>query len=227
MEAQAEPGSWYLMLAPAAVGAGLAPGRACLGPCCGVVPGWSHRRRSRAAWAAVLLRVLTRSLTRPICRNVRCSTRESAGARELFTVDANTSPCRSEVATPGSVRVCVCACVFAHPGVLPWLSGLAFRVCVVVLPCPGVLAGSRRPTSRARSSPPHRLGCRLIFFWAHLACSCPCCCCCCCFRCPPLVSAFLIYLALGALGLGALWLPPRPLFFFRPRLSPPFRCFGP
>ena len=55
-------------------------------------------------------RVWTRSLTRPVSRTVRRSTRYSAGAPGLFRVDANTSPCRSEDATPGSpacVRVLV------------------------------------------------------------------------------------------------------------------------
>ena len=52
----------------------------------------------------------TRSLTRPVSRTVRLSTGNSAGAPGLFRVDAVTSPCRSEDATPGSragVRVLV------------------------------------------------------------------------------------------------------------------------
>ena len=58
-------------------------------------------------------RVWTRSLTRPVSRTVRRSTRDSAGAPGLFCVDANTSPCRSEDATPGS-RLCVR--VLVRPG---------------------------------------------------------------------------------------------------------------
>ena len=51
-------------------------------------------------------RVWTRSLTRPVFCTVRGSTGDSAGAPQLFRVDADTSPCGSEEATPGS-RVCV------------------------------------------------------------------------------------------------------------------------
>ena len=51
-------------------------------------------------------RVWTRSLTRPVSRTVRLSTRDSAGAPGLFRVDADTSPCGSEDATPGS-RACL------------------------------------------------------------------------------------------------------------------------
>ena len=51
-------------------------------------------------------RVWTRSLTRPVFCTVRCSTGDSAGALGLFCVDADTSPCGSEDATPGS-RACV------------------------------------------------------------------------------------------------------------------------
>ena len=47
-------------------------------------------------------RVWTRSLTRPVSRTVRLSTGDSAGAPGLFRVDADTSPCGSEDATPGS-----------------------------------------------------------------------------------------------------------------------------
>ena len=55
-------------------GAGLDPRRTCSGPRDGVVPGWSLRRWSRAACAAMVLRVLTRSLKRPVSRTVRLST---------------------------------------------------------------------------------------------------------------------------------------------------------
>ena len=58
-------------------------------------------------------RVWTRSPTRPVSRTVRRSTGDSAGAPGLFRVDADTSPCGSQDATPGS-RVCVC--VLLRPG---------------------------------------------------------------------------------------------------------------
>ena len=51
-------------------------------------------------------RVWTRSLTRPVSRTVRLSTGDSAGAPGLFRVDADTSRCGSEDATPGS-RACL------------------------------------------------------------------------------------------------------------------------
>ena len=52
------------------------------------------------------LHVWTRSLTRPVSPTIRLSTGDSAGAPELFRVDADTSPCGSEDATPGC-RACV------------------------------------------------------------------------------------------------------------------------
>ena len=51
-------------------------------------------------------RVWTRSLTRLVSRTARLSTGDSACAPGLFRVDADTSPCGSEDATPGS-RACV------------------------------------------------------------------------------------------------------------------------
>ena len=51
-------------------------------------------------------RVWTPSLTRPVSRTVRRSMGDSAGAPGLFCVDADTAPCASEGATPGS-RACV------------------------------------------------------------------------------------------------------------------------
>ena len=51
-------------------------------------------------------RVWTRSLTRRVSRTARLSTGDSVGAPGLFRVDGDTSPCRSEDATPGS-RACV------------------------------------------------------------------------------------------------------------------------
>ena len=87
-------------------GAGRAPRRTHSGPRDGVVPGGSLRLRSWAACAAVVWRVWTRSLTRPVSRTVRLATGDSAGAPGLFRVDADTAPFGSEDATPGS-RACV------------------------------------------------------------------------------------------------------------------------
>ena len=87
-------------------GAGRAPRRTCSGPRDGVVPGGSLQLRSWAACAAVVWRVWTRSLTRPVSRTVRLATGDSAGAPGLFRVDADTAPFGSEDATPGS-RACV------------------------------------------------------------------------------------------------------------------------
>ena len=58
-------------------------------------------------------RVRIRSLTRLVFRTVRRSTGDSACAPGLFRVDADTSPCGSEDATPGS-RACVR--VLVYPG---------------------------------------------------------------------------------------------------------------
>ena len=97
--------------------AGLAPRRTGLWPRDGLVPGGSLRRRSPAARAALVLRVLTRSLRRPVSHTVRSLTRDLAGAPGLFGVDANTSPCGSDNATPGSACLSVCGCVLACRGV--------------------------------------------------------------------------------------------------------------
>ena len=85
--------------------AGRAPRRTRSWPRDGVDPGGSLRVRSWAACAAVVCRVWTRSLTRPVSRTVRLSTGDSAGAPELFRVDADTSHFGSEDVTPGS-RAC-------------------------------------------------------------------------------------------------------------------------
>ena len=120
-------------------GAGRAPRRTRSGPRDGVVPGGSLWLRSWAACAAVVWRVWTRSLTRPVSRTVRLSTGDSAGAPALFRVDADTSPFGSEDATPGS-RACVCACS-SWPG---WAGRPPGRVmvrltfscgCLVLPPC--------------------------------------------------------------------------------------------
>ena len=72
----------------------------------GAVRGRSLRLGSWAACAAVVWRVWTRSLTRPVSRTVRLLTGDSAGAPGLFRVDADTAPFGTEDATPGS-RACV------------------------------------------------------------------------------------------------------------------------
>ena len=87
-------------------GAGLAPRCTRSGPRNGVVPGRSLRCWSWAACAAVVWRVLTWSLMRPVSRTARLSPGDSAGALGLFCVDADTAPFGSEGATPGS-RACV------------------------------------------------------------------------------------------------------------------------
>ena len=63
-------------------GAGRAPRRTRSGPQDGVVPGGSLRLPSWAACAAVVLRVWTRSLKRPVSRTVRLATGDSAGWKE-------------------------------------------------------------------------------------------------------------------------------------------------
>ena len=72
----------------------------------GIVPGWSPWLLSWAACAAVVWRVWTQSLTRPVSCIGRLSTVDLAGAPGLFRVDADTSPFGSEDATPRS-RACV------------------------------------------------------------------------------------------------------------------------
>ena len=109
-EAGREPGSLCLPLAPAeAMALGALRVVPVSEPRDGVVPGRSLGLQSWAACAAVVWRVWTRSLTRPVSRTVRSSTGDSAGAPGLFCVDADTSSFGSEDDTSGS-RACVCAC---------------------------------------------------------------------------------------------------------------------
>ena len=179
-------------------GAGLAPRRTRSGPRDGVVPGGSLRLRSWAAYAAVVGRVWTRSLTRPVSRTVRLSTGESAGAPGLFCVDAATFPFGSEDATAGSG-----ACVRVHAlrgrVVRTGLPGAFWCASPFLWPfCPSALFGP--------------LG-------AGVALSCPFVCLSRCFPSffpfpsrAPVVSGFLCFLSLGAVRLGALRLP-HPVFF--------------
>ena len=189
-------------------GAGRAPRRTRSGPRDGVVPGGSLRLRSRAACAAVVSRVWTRSLTRPVSRTVRLATGNSAGAPGLFRVDADTALFRSEDATPGS------------------------RACVRVRALLGRVGG---PASRARFGAPHlsfgrscfvlclfgslRAGVALFvvvvgFSFCFFSPSPP--------RCAPVVSCIACFPAPGALGLGVLF-PPPLVFFSLPPLRAP-RC---
>ena len=171
----------------------------------GVVPGGSLRIRSRAACAAEVWRVWTRSLRRPVFRAVRLSTRYSAGAPGLLCVDANTSTLGSEDATAGSrarVRVRALPSRLGRGG-LPGTSGCASPFLWPFLLIP-VFA---RPPQRS---------CRPV-------------CVCLCFPfppfpppphflCAPSVARRLLFPALGILGPGALWLPP-PHFCGFPLLS--------
>ena len=167
-------------------GAGRAPRCTRSGPRDAVVPGGSLRLRSWAACAAVVWRVWTRSLTRPVSRTVRLSTGDSAGAPGLFRVDADTFPFGSEDATPGS---CACARVRAFfAGSAGWpprrvLMRLTFSSGRSW--CPLCLLG------------PLRAGVTLLvvflaFFPSHA----------------PAVSCVWCLPALGALGLGVLCPPP-------------------
>ena len=160
-----------------------------LGPRDGVVPGGSLGLRSWAACAAVVWRVWTRSLTRPVSRTVHLSTGDSAGAPGLFRVDADTSPFGSEDATPGT-RACVrVRALLGRAGRAGLLAGFwcasAFPVAVLsfffVRPPPGL----GRPV------------CCAVFFFC---------------LCAPVVSGVPSFPGRGALGLGVLFAPP-PFFF--------------
>ena len=76
----------------------------------GVVPGGSLRLRSWAACAAVVGRVWTRSLTRPVSRAVCLATGDSASALGLFSVYADTSSFRVGGRHARVPRVCAFAC---------------------------------------------------------------------------------------------------------------------
>ena len=94
-------------------GAGLAPCRTRSGPRDGVVPGGSLGRWSLAA-CAVVVGVCGPGQSRVrFPDTVRWSTGDLTGAPGLFRVDADTSPCGSEDATPGS---CACTRVLVLPG---------------------------------------------------------------------------------------------------------------
>ena len=183
-------------------GAGLAPRRTRSGPRDGVVPGGSLRLRSWAACAAVVWRVWTRSLTRPVSCTVHRSTGDSVGAPGLCCADANTSLCGSEDATLGfSACVPVRALLGRVGGA--GLSGAFW--CASPFPWPFGLSSLFGP----RRAGVARASC-LPFFLCFTP-----------FLIPlssraPAVSGFSYFLAPGALGLGALHL------FLRPPNPPPF-----
>ena len=140
----------------------------------------------------------TPSLTRPVSRTVRRSTGDSVGAPGLFPVDADSSPCGSEDAPPGS-RACVG--VIALLGRVGWagLPGAFWCASPFLWPfCPPALLGSFRAGLGA-SGWCVCLPSVVVFFFA------------------PVVSCFLWVPAPVALGLCAFCLfPPPPLVF----------CFG-
>ena len=187
-------------------GAGRAPRRTRSGPRDGVVPGGYVRLRSWAACAAVVRRVWTRSLTRPVYRTVRLATGDSASAPGLLRVDAHTAPFGSEDATPGS-RACVR--VRALPG----------RVGQAGLPGAFWCASPFLRPFLVRSllvRPPMGWSCPVYgcFFFVFLFPFPP-------HRCAILLSWFACFPAPGALGLGVLFPPPS---FFLPFFLPPPPC---
>ena len=129
----------------------------------------------------------TRSLMRPVSRTVRRSTGDSAGAPGPFRVDAVTSPCGSEDATPGS-RACVrVLALFGRVG----RAGLPGAFCCA---SPFPLAA----LSFCFAWPLPGWGCPcpgpLLFFFGSVVF----------FFCALFVSCFLWFMAPGALGLGPL-----------------------
>ena len=97
-------------------GAGRAPRRTRSGPRDGVVPGGSLRLRSWAACAAVVRRVWTRSLTRPVSRTVRLPTGDSAGAPGLSSCGRRHRPFRARGRHARVLRVCLCVLFLAGCG---------------------------------------------------------------------------------------------------------------
>ena len=145
------------------------------------------------------LRLWTRSLTRPVSRTFRCPTEDSAGAPGLSRVDAVTSSCGSGDATP---RSGACVRVHARLGQVGRAGLLGALWCASPFlrpPCPFALLGPLRAwvtvfLAFCLPSPP-----LFLFFFLPLS--------------GPLVSWFLWFPALDALGLGAMSPPPCFLFF--------------
>ena len=208
----------FLLLAPAAAAA------LCLlrvVPVQGPVMGMSQASPSGVSpgvQAAVILGVLTPTLTRLLSCNVRLLTVDSAGAPGLYRVDADSSLFGSEDATPGSGGPCVSVVVFPRVSVVS-LAGLC-----------GVLARLGGPASRTRSGALHCSCCCFGFLSAPSGLRLPVLCVF--FRAPPLCPSFRCFQPLGILGLGALWLPPslrpRPVTLFSaPPLCLASCCFRP
>ena len=188
-------------------GAGRAPRRTRSGPRDGVVPGESLRLRSWAACAAVVWRVWTRSLTRPVSRTVRLWARTRPVHRGCFVWTPTPPLLRRRTPRPGSACVCVRAplrCVrrAGLPGAFWCASPFPVAVLSFFFVRPPLGQGCPRfwwfffltffPSFFPLSSHPPLV--------------------------PPAVSGFLCFPALGALGLGALCFcsvlpPPRPSFF--------------
>ena len=184
-------------------GAGLAPHRTRSGSHYGFVPGGSLRLPSLAACAVVVGLVWTWSLTRPVSRTVRHLSGDPACAPGLFGVDANTSPCGSQDAMPGS-RACV---LVRAPLGRVWRSGLPgalwcaspFLLAVLSFFFVRLTPGWGCPWLR----------CFISFFVRHFFPRLP--------SCAPAVSGLLCFSAPRALDLC--------VFLLRVPLSRAFRCF--
>ena len=216
-EAGRERGSWCLPLAPDKVGA---LSSLLVAPIWGPAMGLFPARPPGVGLGLHALRwfwhVWTRSLTRRVSCTVRLRTEDSAGALQLFRADADTAPPRSENATPGS---CACALVLAPPGRV-WPAGLPGVFWCASPFLLAVLSFCIARPSRGWGCcfPVLLFACFLLFvFSLSLR--------------PPADPGFLWFLALGALGLGALcfFRPPHlPGFFILvPSLSPAFSDFQP
>ena len=195
-------------------GAGRAPRRTRSGPRDGVVPGGSLRLRSWAACAAVVWRVRTRSLTRPVSRTVRLATGDSAGSPGLSRVDADTAPFGSEDATPRS-RACVRVRVRALLRRVGWAGLPGAFWCASPLLWPFLVRSLLVRPPPGWGCPV--CGCCPVFFLFSFSPS------------PPSLRHRCVLLCVfsGPGCLGPWHLLPPPLFFFwpPPLLSLAFLCF--
>ena len=160
---------------------------------CGVVPGGSLQRASRAACAVVVLRVGTRSPMRLVSINVCVSKELSASPPGLFRADVDTSPCGSEVTAPGSARVLVCARPSGRPGRVgrAGLTGAFWCASPFLWPFYFSFCAFSAPSSFGLPCFFLRHNCVLLSFFP----------------------------ALGAIGLGAMWLVFLFLVGFVPRCA--------
>ena len=142
--------------------------------------------------------VWTRSLTRPVSRTVRLSTGDSAGAPGLFRVDADTSPCGSEDATPGS------------------------RACLRVLALLGRVGRAGLPGAFWCASPFPLAALSFCFAWPPPGWGCPSLFRCCCrsslvvFLGLPLLGSRLVCVLRLAVGCSLVVVPPPPPHFVSP-----------